>query len=239
MKYIYGPVNSRRIGRSLGVSLTDFKTCNFDCVYCQLGRTRNRYLQRKEYVKIEEIFAEFSSWMECNPDQAKELDYVTLSGTGEPLLNIRIDELIRRIKKATTVPVCVITNSSLLSSSEARQQLLQAELIIPSLDAVTDAIFQAIDRPDPQIKVGDIISGLIELRKEFKGKIWLEVMLIKGMNDSPAHIRRLKEAIDQIKPDKVQLNSPARNTAEAGALKVDDIRLKEIQDLIGPNCEIF
>jgi len=239
MKYIYGPVNSRRIGKSLGISLTDFKTCNFDCVYCQLGRTKTRYLQRKEYVKIEEICAEFLSWLENNPGPAKELDYITLSGTGEPLLNIRIDELISRIKRASSVPVCVITNSSLLSSSEARQQLARADLIIPSLDAVTQEIFQAVDRPDTTIKVGDIISGLIELRKEFKGKIWLEVMLIKGVNDSPAHIRGLKEAIGQIKPDKIQLNSPARNTAETDVFPVDPERLKQIQDILGGNCEVF
>jgi len=239
MKYIYGPVNSRRIGRSLGISLTDFKTCNFDCVYCQLGRAKSRYQQRKEYVKIEEIFAEFRSWIENNPDQAKQLDYITLSGTGEPLLNIRIDELISRIKKSTSVPVCVITNSSLLSSVQARAQLALADLIVPSLDAVTEEIFQAVDRPDPGIKVGDIISGLVELRKEFKGKIWLEVMLVKGKNDSSGHIQRLKEAIDRINPDKVQLNSPVRNTAEKDVFPVDQERLQQIRDILGERCEVF
>jgi len=239
MKYIYGPVNSRRIGLSLGITLTPHKICDFDCVYCQLGKTKEITIERKEYVKIEEILNELTSWFQNNPREAEKINYITISGSGEPTLNIKIGELIARIKKMTQIPVCVITNSSLLDKSEVRSELVIADLIIPSLDAVEPSLFKEINLPALDIKIEQIIEGLISLRKEYKGKIWLEVMLVKGINDDSRHIEKLKSVIERIRPDKVQLNSPVRLSTESAVLCVDKRHLRKIKEILGDKCEII
>jgi len=239
MKYIYGPVQSRRLGHSLGITLTPYKTCNFNCVYCQLGRSINIAKERREYISIQEILNEIKLWLKENAEKAKELDYITLSGSGEPTLNIKTGELISQIKNITAIPVAVITNASLMNIAEVRHELLNVDLIVPSLDAATDEIFAKIDRPAQDIKIDDIINGLIDLRKEFRGKLWLEVMLVKGFNDNLSHIRKLKEIIEKINPDKIQLNSPVRTTAEENIRAVDKKRLEEIRQVLGEKCEIL
>ena len=238
MRYIYGPVNSRRLGLSLGLSLTPHKVCDFDCVYCQLGKTPQKILERKEYIKIGEIIAEVNSWIANNPEAVKTLNFITLSGSGEPTLNSAIGLLIDSLKKITGVAIAVITNSSLLNDASVRRQISNADLIVPSLDAVTEEAFAKIDRPYPGIKLQEIIEGLVSLRREFRGKIWLEVMLAKGFNDNIAHTRRLKEVIERINPDKVQLNSPVRCTAEDAVEPLDAKHLKRIKELLGDRCEI-
>ena len=236
--YVYGPVPSRRLGSSLGISLTPHKICNFDCIYCQLGRTTKKSSERKEFVSKQAILAELRQWLHSHPQQAKQLHYITFSGTGEPTLHLAIGALISEIKKITDVPVAVITNASLFSDPELRKELLGADLLIPSLDAVQEDIFNRIDRPHPGIVLGSIIEGLIALRKEFRGEIWLEVMLVKGVNDDLGHIRKLKEVIERIRPDKIQLNSPVRVPAEPDVFPVDSQRLAEIKAILGAKCEV-
>jgi wyosine [tRNA(Phe)-imidazoG37] synthetase (radical SAM superfamily) len=238
MKYIYGPVHSRRLGLSLGLSLTPHKTCNFDCVYCQLGPTDTLSYQIKEYIPVSEIFDELQLWGKANPEQLKELKFITFSGCGEPTLNAGIGRLIGLIKQSFTVPVCVITNASEVSSPEARKQLLGAELIVPSLDAVDAGMFAAVNRPHASVKLTDIIEGLVSLRREFRGKIWLEIMVVKGINDSLAHARELKDVVDRINPDRIQLNSPVRSTAEKDILPADEKRLQKIKEILGDKAEI-
>lgn len=239
MKYIYGPVKSRRLGLSLGISLIPYKICTFDCVYCQLGKTAAKTAEQKEYANIEEILGELKFWLENNNLEAKNLNYITLSGAGEPTLNIKIEQLISQIKKITAVPVAVITNSSLLNLPSVRQAIKEADLILPSLDAVTVQIFSRIDRPHPQIKIEEVVNGLVAFRKEFKGKIWLEVMLAKGINDDLRQIKKLKEAIEKINPDKIQLNSPVRATTEPNILPVDKNKLTKIKEILGDKAEII
>ena len=238
MKYIYGPVNSRRLGLSLGLSLTPHKTCNLDCLYCQLGKTKEPASLRKEYVRIEDIFDEFKSWIQENPVDAKKLKFITISGSGEPTLNIKIGELIGRIRKISTYSIAVITNATLLSSPEVRRSLLGVDLIVPSLDAVSQEIFAKVNRPHKDVKIDEIINGLVALRKEFSGRIWLEVMLVKGVNDDLRQIKRLKEVLEKINPDKIQLNSPVRTTAETNVLPVDKNKLLKIKKILWENCEI-
>lgn len=239
MKYIYGPVKSRRLGLSLGVSITPYKICSFDCAYCQLGKTTFKTRERKEYVQAKEILDELRFWLENIPLESQKLNYITLSGSGEPTLNANIGILLAEIKKMTTVPLAVITNASLLSDPQVRQAVSSADLIVPSLDAVTLSIFQKIDRPGEDIRVEDIINGLVSLKKEFRGKIWLEVMLVKGFNDDLRHIKKMKEVIDQINPDKIQLNSPVRTTAEPDILPVEKNKLEKIKEILGEKCEII
>ncbi|MFA5095861.1 MAG: radical SAM protein [Candidatus Omnitrophota bacterium] len=239
MKYLYGPVKSRRLGFSLGISLTPYKVCSFDCVYCQLGKTNNLTLERKEYIRISEIIAEFKAWLAEKKELTRELEYITLSGSGEPTLNTGLGELIAGIRGLTPLKIAVLTNASLLADSRVRAQLLGADLIVPSLDAVTENLFARVDRPHAGIKLEDLINGLIALRREFRGKIWLEVMLIKGVNDDIRHIRKLKEVVEKINPDKLQLNSPVRTTSEAGILPVAKSKLKKIKEILGEKAEIF
>lgn len=239
MKYIYGPVESRRLGLSLGITLTPYKICSFNCVYCQLGRTKELTTERKEYLKIEDIINELKSWLTNNQEEAKKINYVTISGSGEPTLNIKMGDLIQEIKKITDIPVAVITNASLLGNIEVRQQLIMADLLVPSLDAATIEVLREIDRPHRDIKLEDVINGLISLRKESRAKVWLEIMLIKGVNDSLEHIRKLKEVIDKINPHKIQLNSPVRTTAEPNIFAVGKNKLEKIKEILGDKCEII
>lgn len=239
MKYIYGPVKSRRLGFSLGVSLTPRKTCNFDCIYCQLGTVKLTISERKEYLKIEDIVQELKAWFKDNPQDAQKLDYVTFSGFGEPTLNTKFSNLVRDIRKITPSKIAVITNASLVNDPGVLRGLLSVDLILPSLDAVIPGIFEKIDRPAPDIKLNEIIEGLIKLRQEFKGKIWLEVMLVRGINDDLEQIKALKVVIDKINPDKIQLNSPVRQPAEKDVLPVAPKKLEEFKAILGDKCEII
>ncbi|MBI4708204.1 MAG: radical SAM protein [Candidatus Omnitrophica bacterium] len=239
MKYIYGPVKSRRLGMSLGISLTPHKICSLDCVYCQLGKTSVLTSRRKEYIKIVDILEEIKLWLENNCGDARKLQFVTLSGAGEPSLNIGIGKLISGIKKLTGLSVAVITNASLLSNERLRKDLLAADLIVPSLDAVSQGIFEKIDRPVKGIRAKDIVNGLIKLRKEFPGKIWLEVMIVKGINDSLEEIRKIKAAADKIGPDLIQINSPVRTTTEKNVFSVSKETLKKIKEIFGDKAKII
>lgn len=238
MKYIYGPVPSRRLGLSLGLSLTPHKTCNLDCIYCQLGPTASLSVEIKEYVPVKDIFEELQAWFRNNPEQAKELKFVTFSGCGEPTLNAGIGELIVLIKKAFSVPVCVITNATTLSSPEVRKALLAADVVVPSLDAADTATFEKVNRPHASVRLEAIIDGIAAFRKEYRGRIWLEVMIVKGVNDDLAHAHRLKEIVERLAPDRIQLNSPVRSTAEKDVRAADPKRLEKIKELFGDKAEI-
>ncbi|MFH1128506.1 MAG: radical SAM protein [Candidatus Omnitrophota bacterium] len=239
MKFVFGPLKSRRLGNSLGINLTPHKICSFDCVYCQLGKTTLKTQERKEYVSLKDILNELKTWLESNSQELKNINYITLSGSGEPTLNDKIKQLILEIKKLTSLPVAVLTNSSLLKSAVVRGEILAADLIVPSLDAVEKKVFLEIDRPQENIEIEEIIEGLIALRREFKGKIWLEVMLVRGINDDIRYIKKLKKITDLINPDKIQLNSPVRTTSEPGVLSVDKKKLEKIQEILGEKCEII
>jgi len=206
MKYLFGPVPSRRLGLSLGVDLLPFKTCTLDCAYCQLGRTTCLTLKREKRVSPEEVLEEIRSRSE------DEFDYLTLAGSGEPLLHQGLDEIIRGAKEAVDRPVVVLTNGTLFFRDEVREEVMEADLIVPSLDAATQATFERVNRPHPDLLIDEIIEGLVRLREEFAGKIWLEVMLVKDLNDFEADL--IAEAAERIGPDRVQLNTVVRPPAE-------------------------
>ena len=239
MRYVYGPIKSRRLGLSLGLSLSPDKICDLDCIYCQWGSVGKTVLERKPYARVDEIIAELKTWMQNNLQKAQELKFVTLSGLGEPTLNTCIGELIDQVKRVTGLKIAVITNSTLLGDPQVRRGLLRADLIVPSLDAVDPEIFKRIDRPDPGIELNEVIDGLVALRKEFRGELWLEIMLIAGINDDFGHIEALKKVIARINPDKIQLNSPVRSTAEKDVLPVEKSKLEKIKELLGNKAEII
>jgi len=195
--------------------------------------------ERKEYARVDEIILELKSWLQNNPQEAKELRFVTLSGLGEPTLNTCIGELISQARKVTGANIAVITNSTLLDDPLVRKAILGADLIAPSLDTVDPEIFKQIDRPCAGIELSEIIDGLAALRKEFCGKIWLEVMLVSGVNDDIRHIKELSKSIQRINPDKIQLNSPVRSTAEKNVFPVEKAKLEKIREILGDKAEII
>jgi len=231
--YVFGPVPSRRLGRSLGVDPVPSKTCTYDCVYCQLGRTTNKTIQRKQWVSLDEVVAQLRDKLATQPD------YITLSGSGEPTLYSRTGELIRRIRAMTDVPVAVLTNGSLLWRPDVRGQLMDADLVIPSLDAGDEAMFQAVNRPHESISFERMLEGLIEFRREFRGQYWLEVFLLAGHNAIDAEVERLTRCAGVIDPDRVQLNTTTRPPAEEYAFAVERSRLDELAAMFDPPAEVI
>jgi wyosine [tRNA(Phe)-imidazoG37] synthetase (radical SAM superfamily) len=233
--HIYGPVPSRRLGFSLGVDVLPFKTCSLDCIYCQLGPSSRKTIRRKEYFSSARILSQIKKKI----SSGQRIDYITFSGSGEPTLNAAIGKFIREIKKITSIPVAVLINSTLISQKSVRKALMAADLVVPSLDAATQDAFVQVNRPHSTLNIDKIIKGLQLFRQEFKGSIWLETMLVKGMNDSPPHLRKLKEAIASIKPDKIQLNTVIRPPAEKFARPLSQRALEKIRNGFGKNCEII
>jgi wyosine [tRNA(Phe)-imidazoG37] synthetase (radical SAM superfamily) len=234
-KYLYGPVPSRRLGRSLGIDIVPFKVCTLDCVYCQLGRTTEKTLRRRDYVPVEAVLTELKDKLA----EGLEADFISISGSGEPTLNSRLGELIDGIKKITDIPVAILTNGTLLYKQDVRADCAKADVVLPSLDAGDEQIYQRINRPHSGLSLEKLISGLCAFRNEFPGRIWLEVFLIEGFNTDNEQIAKIKDAIDRIRPDKVQLNTAVRPTAEPGIKSIDAERLQAIADQLGKNCEVI
>ena len=205
--YLFGPVPSRRLGISLGLDLVPMKTCTLNCIYCECGRTTHLTLNRKEYVPFKEVIKELSHFLSHNPRP----DYITFSGSGEPTLNSTIGNVIHFIKtQVFNIPVAVLTNGTLLFQEKVRNDIKDATIVIPSLDAATKKAFVKIVRPDPKLNIDVIIEGLIQFRKEYSGLIWLEIFIVPGINDTKEELTAIKGAIEKIRPDMVQLNTLKR-----------------------------
>lgn len=212
MSFVYGPVPSRRLGKSLGIDPIPFKTCNYNCIYCQLGRTVPVTTERRDFFPPEAILAEvFGALKRHSPE---EIDYVTFVGQGEPLLCASLGALIAAVKRLTKAPIAVITNGSLLYLPDVRHELQAADLVIPTLDAADEDTFRRINRSSPGLKIDSIVDGLAAFRREFAGKLWIEVMLVRDVNDGETALRSLASAIDAIQPDRIHLNVPIRPPAE-------------------------
>jgi len=236
-KCIFGPVPSRRLGRSLGIDLIPYKTCTFDCIYCDLGRTTHKTISRQPYVSPEEIRRELDLALS---GLAKKPDYITLSGSGEPTLNQNIGEIIRSIKDLTSIiPLAVLTNGCLFFQEEVRNSLLDADVVLPSLDAITPFLFEHINRPDPSLKIEEIISGLIRFRNRYRGEIWLEIVFCRGVNDGNEEVDRFKKVIEKIQPNRVQLNTPFRPPTEDFAFPLTSTKLEQIRKKLGGKAEII
>ncbi len=224
-KYLFGPVPSRRLGMSLGVDLVPKKVCSLDCVYCEVGKTTDLTIERREYISLDEVKGELTEYFLRNPDP----DYFTFSGSGEPTLNSGIGEVIRFIKeRKPATSIAVLTNGTLLHDSEVRHELLNADVVLPSLDAATEEVFRKINRPQEGLDIGTYLEGLIAFSQEFKGKIWLEVFILPGYNDSDDELDALKAAIERINPDSVQLNTLDRPGTIAGLRGASGKELRRI-----------
>lgn len=237
MEYFYGPVHSRRLGFSLGVDVVPRKACSFECVYCQVGKTPHKTIRRFSWVNLNKLKKELKTILKTNP----WIDYITFSGSGEPTLHKGLDKIIRSIKKISKnkYPVCVITNSSLLYRKEVRKELQAADLVIPSLDAVDNKSFTRINRPHKSITFNKVTEGILKFSQEYKGRIWLEVMLLKNYNDSGASIKRFKDLISRISPELIHLNVPARPSLVSNAdLMPSQQAIKGFKEALGSTCRI-
>lgn len=235
MGQIFGPVPSRRLGFSLGVDTIPFKTCSLNCIYCQLGRTINKTIQRKEYIAADDISREIEEVLR----EGKRIDYITFSGSGEPTLNSEIRRMISRIKELTSIPLAILTNGTLLYRPRIREDLMEADLVIPSLDTVTQEIFEMVNRPHPSLKIEKVITGIDSFSQEFNGKVWLEIMVVKGINDSLEEIEKAAQVIEQMNLEKIQLNTVVRPPAEEFARPLTREDLNNIKTVLGKKCEII
>ncbi|MCB5259078.1 MAG: radical SAM protein [Candidatus Cloacimonetes bacterium] len=231
MKYLFGPVPSRRLGISLGVDLVPHKVCSLDCIYCEVGRTTNLTVERKEYVPVDEVIGELGNYLSQKP----KLDFITFSGQGEPTLNIGLGKVLNYIKdNFPSYKVAILTNGTLFSDASLRAEVLRADVILPDLDAVSDTVFKKINRPHKSLNNSKIIEGLQSLRTEFSGKIFVEVFLIEAVNDTQSELKKIKRALLSIAPDLVQLNSLDRPSTEDWVKKMPEQRLMEIADFFKP-----
>jgi len=235
MGQIFGPVPSRRLGFSLGVDTIPFKTCSLNCIYCQLGRTINKTIQRKEYIAADDILREIEEVLR----EGKRIDYITFSGSGEPTLNSEIRRIISRIKELTSIPLAILTNGTLLYQSRIREDLMEADLVIPSLDSVSQKIFEMVNRPHPSLKIDEVITGIDSFSQEFNGKVWLEIMVVKGINDSLEEIEKAAQVIKQMNLEKIQINTVVHPPAEEFARPLTREDLKNIKTVLGKKCEII
>ncbi len=236
-KYLFGPVPSRRLGMSLGIDLVPHKVCSLNCIYCECGPTTRLTIERKEYVPYNEVIEELKNHLGNNPAP----DYITFSGSGEPTLNSRIGDILKFIKQNyPDIPVAVLTNGTLLNNKQVRTEILDADLVLPSLDVASDLFFRKINRPFHSLNIEDYINGLCEFRKEYQGKIWLEVLIIPGYNDSKQDLILLKETFKKIQPESIQLNTLDRPGVVPGIKAAGKEELEQIADFWGlDNIEII
>ena len=228
-KYVFGPVPSRRLGRSLGVSPIPEKTCNYSCVYCQLGRTNKMTNTRREFYPLADILSEVKKSLEAGVP----CDVISIVGEGEPTLYLRLGELIAGIKKLTDKPVAVITNGALLWDEKLRQELMGADILLPSLDAFDVESFKKIDRPHGSISYLDTYQGLVDFSREFTGQLWLEIMLVEGMNTSEEQLSAIAQMAKRIRSDRVYINTPVRPPAEGFVRAADPEVIAKAAELMG------
>ncbi|NLN08257.1 radical SAM protein [Methanoculleus sp. DTU007] len=228
--HLFGPVLSRRLGTSLGVDLMPQKTCAYDCIYCECGRTLNLTCERREYVPADQVIAELDDFLATAPD----LDYVTFAGSGELTLHTGIERIIAFIKdNYPHYQVAVLTGSMLLPDPEVRAALMRADLVVPSLDAVSKEVFEEINRPCPGITAERVLAGITAFAREFTGQIWLEVFIVPGLNDTPEELRLLKDAVAAINPDRVQINTLDRPGTEIWVRPANPGKLEQIASMLG------
>ena len=215
---------------SLGVDLVPHKVCSLDCVYCECGETTKHTTERMEYILLDKVKAELKHFFAENPDP----DYITFSGAGEPTLNTRIGEVLDFIKSIKPeIPVALLTNGTLLHDPGVRNEIMNTDLVLPSLDAATQDSFQKINRPAKNINIEDYIDGLVEFRKEYRGKIWLEILILPGYNDDHENLKALRTAIKKIKPDLIQLNTLDRPGTVEGLRPASRTELLSIKEELG------
>ena len=236
MNLVFGPVPSRRLGQSLGIDPVPLKTCNWNCVYCQLGRSTPLVNKRKNYYVPEAILAKVQAVLAAH--RSGDIDWITFVGSGEPTLHASIGLLIRQVKTLTDLPVAVITNGSLLYLPEVRRELSAADAVLPTLDAGNAQLYRKINRPWPELTFERLLDGLTAFRQVYHGKLWLEVMLVKGLNDTEDALRSTAAALRRIEPDQVHINLPIRPPAEPWVQPPDETGLMRATAILGDIAQV-
>jgi wyosine [tRNA(Phe)-imidazoG37] synthetase (radical SAM superfamily) len=224
------------LGRSLGVDLVPHKICTYDCIYCQVGKTTEKTLLRKEYIPKDEVLEEVKTFLS---KRDSPIDHISLSGSGEPTLHSKIRSVIEGIKEMTSIPVAVLTNGSLLFLEEVREDLIPSDIVLPSLDAVSTDVFSRINRPSRGLTVEKMIDGLVEFRKAYKGRIWLEILFCKGVNDSESELLQMKKTADRIRPDLIHLNTVVRPPSDPSAISLGQKEMEEIRSFFGGKASVI
>lgn len=223
MNTVFGPVPSRRLGRSLGIDVIPPKTCSYDCVYCESGRTTHLTVARKPFVPVDGVLRELDEYFQRHPAGA---DVLTFSSAGEPTLYEPLGELIRAVKRRfSSFPVVVLTNGSLLWDAGVRRDLVHADRVVPSLDAYSEDVFQDVNRPHPGIDCSLVMEGLLAFRKEYPRQLHVEVMLVAGRNDHPEELKKISSFLSRLAPDRVELNTVVRPPACDFIQGLDDSRM--------------
>ncbi len=227
MNHIFGPVNSRRLGRSLGVDLFQEKICNLNCIYCEVGPTTRLTCERAEYTPTAEIIADIDAYC-LNPQRVSELDFVTVTASGEPTLHSGLGRILEHVKKTVAKPVAVLTNGTMLSDKEVCAELSLADVVIPSLDSALPASFRRLDRPAACLTLQQIIEGLVTFSHQYQGKLWLEILFARGINDSEQDVEALLRVAARMRVDRIQLNTVARPPLESFARPLEQSRMQDI-----------
>jgi wyosine [tRNA(Phe)-imidazoG37] synthetase (radical SAM superfamily) len=235
LKHIFGPVPSRRLGFSLGVDLVVPKTCSMDCIYCELGPTTDRTVCRSCPIDVDDVLRELERVLSERP----RVDYVTLSGSGEPTLNSRLDDVIRGVRRATGVPVAVLTNASLMTDPAVSSALDLADVVLPSLDAVSPEAFERVNRPHPSLDPSAIVRAVAAFSRSSKAEVWLESVFVSGVNDGDCEVDLLRAAIEEIAPERVHVNTVVRPPAVPGTSPVSPGELAAIARKLGPRAEVI
>lgn len=234
-QHVYGPVASRRLGRSLGVDLVPFKTCSFNCIYCQLGQTTTLTCERAEYTAVAEVLDDLARALAIGPSP----DYVTLSGSGEPTLHSKLGEIATAIRKLTDKPIAVLTNGSLFFEKDVRDACALTDVVLPTLAAHDEVGYQRVHRPCPGLTLASHVSGLVKFRQEHQTPMWLELFVLEGVNASDADRKAFAGLIGQIGPDRIQINTAVRPTSEPHALAVSPEKLEQWARALGPQAEVI
>jgi len=235
-KHIFGPVPSRRLGLSLGIDPVPRKVCSLDCIYCEVGRTTEKTMERQPYISAEVILEELRIFLS---NYRQKIDYITFSGSGEPTLNSDLGKIIKGIRELSDTKIALLTNGTLLWNPDVRKEIIDVDVIMPSLDAISPEIFKKVNQPFKDLSPEMIVEGEVKLREEFKGEYDLEILIVKGINDIESEYRKLAEAVKIINPDTVQLNTVVRPPGQGKAPAVDRKELEKLKILIGDKANII
>lgn len=235
MKYLFGPVPSRRLGYSLGIDLVPHKTCTFDCIYCEVGKTTDLTAVRRDFNNSDSIIEEAKSFLEGYEGR---IDYITFTGSGEPTLNIKLGHIAREIKKITKIPLALITNTALFGMEDVRRDAMEFDVVLPSLDSVTEESFRQVNKPHRDIRLDSIIDGLIKFSQEYRGRILLEILFVKNVNDSDKDIMALRRILEKMNIDRIQINTVIRPPAYSFARPIDEGDRERIKNLLGDKVQI-
>jgi wyosine [tRNA(Phe)-imidazoG37] synthetase (radical SAM superfamily) len=233
-RYLFGPVPSRRLGRSLGIDLIPFKTCTMNCIYCQLGGTPQAAAERAEYVPVQEVLAELDDWAKANG----QADHITLAGSGEPTLHTRFGEVLQWVKRHTGIPSVLLTNGSLLHLPEVRADAACADKVKVTLSAWDEASFQRIHRPAEGLTFEQLVEGERAFRCMFTGELSVEVFIVAGLNSDLVAARRIAAWVESIEPDRIDINTAVRPPAESGVTAPPPEQLQALAEIFGPNATV-